>query len=91
MPYVSSTIASHLSLTKITEREQEVLYLIANEYTSGEIAQKLYISNHTVVCHRKRLLEKLHVKNTAGLVRRAFELGYLLLPAHQYGSYHQNH
>lgn len=61
----------------ITTREQEVLTLIAYENTSQQIAVQLYISNHTVISHRKNLLEKLDVKNTAGLIRRAFELGFL--------------
>jgi len=63
----------------ISLREQEVLRLIAYENTNDEIAAKLYISNQTVKTHRKNLLEKLSVKNTAGLVRRSFELGLLSL------------
>lgn len=61
----------------ISKREKEVLHLIAWENTSQEIAAQLFISNHTAITHRKHLLEKLMVKNTAGLVRRAFELGLL--------------
>lgn len=61
----------------ITKREQEVLYLIAYEHSTKEIAHSLYISEHTVISHRKNLLIKMNVKNTAGLVRRAFELGML--------------
>lgn len=63
----------------ITNREQKVLYLVAHEKTSKEIANELYISNHTAISHRKNLMEKLEVRNTAGLVRRAFELGFLSL------------
>lgn len=65
--------------TPISEREQEVLHLIAYENTSHEIASKLYISSHTATSHRKNLMEKLNVKNAAGLVRRGFELGLLHL------------
>lgn len=61
----------------ISPREKEVLKLIAFEHTSQEIAQELYISNHTAISHRKSLLEKMKARNTAGLVRRAFELGIL--------------
>jgi len=57
----------------ISDREQEILRLIAHEYTSKEIAAKLFISPHTAESHRKNLLNKMCVKNTAGLVRRAFE------------------
>jgi DNA-binding CsgD family transcriptional regulator len=66
---------------QISSREKEVLHLIANEKTSKEIASDLYISNHTAISHRKNLMEKLDVKNTAGLVRRGFELGLLHLNA----------
>lgn len=58
---------------KISLREREVLYLIAFEYSSKEIAAQLFISTHTVLSHRKNLLAKLCAKNTAGLIRRAFE------------------
>jgi DNA-binding CsgD family transcriptional regulator len=68
-----------MKYTSISQREQQVLELIAFEKTSKEIASDLYISDHTVLSHRKNLLEKLDVKNTAGLVRRAFELGLLHL------------
>jgi DNA-binding CsgD family transcriptional regulator len=63
----------------ISPREREVLFLIAHENTSEEIAQKLCISNHTAKSHRKNLLEKLSVRNMAGLVRRGFELGIISL------------
>ncbi|MCB0666666.1 MAG: response regulator transcription factor [Saprospiraceae bacterium] len=61
----------------LTNREKEVLKLIAYENTNDEIARKLYISNHTAKTHRKNLLIKLSVKNSAGLVRRGFELGLI--------------
>lgn len=61
----------------LTPRELEILKLIAFEYSSLEIAKKLFVSNHTVLTHRKNLLQKVKAKNTAGLVRKGFELGYL--------------
>lgn len=60
---------------QISVREYEVLRLIAYENTINEIADKLYISPHTVISHRKNIMSKLDVRNTAGMVRRAFELG----------------
>lgn len=63
----------------ISPREKEVLHLIAYECTAKEIAAKLFISNHTAISHRQNLMEKLKVRNTAGLVRRAFELGLIAL------------
>lgn len=59
--------------TQLTAREIEVLRLIANEYSNPEIAEKLYISVRTVDTHRRNLLDKLGVKNTAGLVRFAIQ------------------
>ena len=64
---------------KITKREQQVLELISLEYTSDEIAQEMFISTHTAHTHRKNLLNKLEAKNTAGLVRKAFECKLLPL------------
>lgn len=60
-------------------REREVLHLIANEYSTKEIASKLYISVHTAISHRKNMMSKLNVRNTAGLVRKGFEVGILSL------------
>ena len=65
----------------ISNREQEILGLIANEYRTYEIAKKLFISTHTVQTHRKNLLEKMEVKNVAGLIRKSFEMGYLKIQA----------
>lgn len=67
-----------LSMKKrISTRETQVLNLIAHENTIYEIADKLYISHHTAISHRKNLMVKLAARNTAGLVRKAFELGLL--------------
>lgn len=65
------------AINHISNREKEVLTLISSEYTTKEIASTLYLSCHTVVSHRKNLMIKLAVKNTAGLVRRGFEMGVL--------------
>lgn len=57
----------------LTDREIEVLQLIAEEYSNAEIAGKLFISIRTVDTHRRNLLDKLGVKNTAGLVKYAIQ------------------
>lgn len=62
---------------KISSREKQVLELISFEYTTKEIAKELIISFHTAISHRKNLIEKMGVRNTAGLVRRGFELGLI--------------
>ncbi len=61
----------------VTARELEVLQLICQEFTAREIAEKLYISQRTVEGHRKNLLEKLGVKNTAGLIVKAIKEGII--------------
>lgn len=81
---VSDRIMAHLSNpqkakqqvvegTPLTEREVEILKLIADGLTNQEIAEQLYISPRTVDTHRRNLLQKLGVKNTAGLVKYAFK------------------
>ncbi|MEL6867190.1 MAG: response regulator transcription factor [Bacteroidota bacterium] len=59
---------SMLSQVNLTRRELEILRLICQELTTGEIAQKLYLSHRTVEGHRNNLLRKTGVRNTAGLV-----------------------
>ncbi|NOT73980.1 MAG: response regulator transcription factor [Cyclobacteriaceae bacterium] len=63
--------------TPLSDREIEVLRLIAQEFSNGEIAEKLFISIRTVDTHRRNLLEKLQVKNTVGLVKYAIEKGII--------------
>jgi DNA-binding NarL/FixJ family response regulator len=55
----------------LSPREKQILQLIAEEHTSGEIARMLVISEKTVEKHRASLMEKLSVRNLAGLVRLA--------------------
>jgi len=62
---------------KLSRREKEVLKLIAEEYTTQEIADSLYISLKTVESHRSSLLSKLNARNSVGLVRTAIENGFL--------------
>ena len=61
----------HDPLANISPREKEILQLIAEEHTSSEIAKLLFISEKTVEKHRASLMEKLNVRNLAGLVRLA--------------------
>lgn len=61
----------------LTQREREVLQLIAANFTSREIAEKLYLSKRTIDHHRNSILLKLDVKNTAGLIKKAITLGLI--------------
>ena len=59
----------------LTEREREVLSLMASGATNKEIAQRLYLSPHTIKEHTSSLYRKLKVRNRAEAVRRAERLG----------------
>lgn len=65
----------HGSLTcdpvMMSDRENEIIVLIAEGYTNDQIAEMLFLSKHTVNTHRKNILFKLGVKNTAGIVMYA--------------------
>lgn len=61
--------------SQITQRELEILQLIALGLTSQDIATKLFISKNTVETHRKNMLAKLNVNNTAALLKIAYKKG----------------
>jgi len=58
-------------LDPLTKRERQVLALIIREHTTDEIAEQLFISRCTAETHRGHILQKLGVRNTAGIVREA--------------------
>lgn len=58
---------------ELSPREKEILALIAEGFTNPQIAEKIFLSPFTVDSHRKNLLAKLAVKNTASLIRLAVE------------------
>ncbi len=64
----------------LTSREQEVLHLIAEGMTNGEIASVLSISPHTVTRHRANLMKKLNVHNRVELVNVANRRGLIVIP-----------
>lgn len=61
------------TLAKLTRRETEILRLIANNLSTKTIAEQLYISEETVLTHRKNMMAKLEIHNTAGLVSFALK------------------
>ena len=81
--YYSHEVANSLRDTHsqntplITRREKEVLQLIAEGLTNAGIAERLFISIPTVNTHRKSLLEKFEVKNTATLIAKAIKQGLI--------------
>jgi DNA-binding NarL/FixJ family response regulator len=65
--------SSKNELPELSSREKEILGLIAEGYTNPQIAGKIFLSPFTVDSHRKNLLAKLNVKNTATLIKLAVE------------------
>lgn len=65
------------SRVKLTKREQEILVLIDEGYSTAEIAEKLFIATNTVDTHRKNLLSKFQVNNATKLLKEARQLGLI--------------
>lgn len=61
----------------LTRREKEILKMIADGLTTNEIAHKIFVSPYTVETHRKNLLSKFEVGNTALLIKTAASFGLL--------------
>ncbi len=84
--YLSAKVQEGLDQHKLTvdytrprplsKREKEVVKLVLREMTTQEIARKLFLSPATVETHRRNILDKLQVRNTAGLVKYAVERGW---------------
>jgi DNA-binding NarL/FixJ family response regulator len=66
-------------LARLSGREREVLQLLAEGRTGAEIAQRLSLSQKTVETYRARLVEKLGIRDVAGLVRFAIQKGLVSL------------
>jgi len=82
MPYVSPEITklmmSNLShptedAFHLTDRERDILRLIAKEFSNKEMAEKLFISERTVETHRKNIFRKTNTNSLVGLIKFAFE------------------
>lgn len=65
------------TIPKITRREKEILRLVTEGHTSSQIAEKLFISPHTVETHRKNLMEKFDVNNMTAIIKYATEFKLL--------------
>jgi len=61
----------------LSSREKEVLELIAEGFTNQQIAEKIFISPHTVDSHRKSLMTKLNASNTAVLIKQAAKFNFI--------------
>lgn len=67
----------HTKPAVLTPRELEVVNYIAREFTTNDIAEFLNITVNSVETHRKNIFLKLHVKNVAGMIREAMQLGLI--------------
>lgn len=65
------------ALAQLTERELEIIRLIAEGLSNKEIGEKLFISHRTVDTHRTNLMSKIEVHNVAGIVKYAITNGLL--------------
>ncbi|MBK8504525.1 MAG: response regulator transcription factor [Saprospiraceae bacterium] len=72
----NSMFVSNIRVT-LTTREKEILQLISQGFSSDEIASDLFLGSETVRTYRKSLLQKFRARNTAHLIRSAFERGIL--------------
>jgi DNA-binding CsgD family transcriptional regulator len=64
-------------LSRISEREKEVVELIAQGFTTTQIGQELHIASTTVISHRNNLREKLKCKNCPQLIYKASKIGLI--------------
>lgn len=64
-------------LAPLTDRELEIIRLVAQELSTNAIAEKLFISPGTVETHRHNILRKLGVKNSIGIIKYAVKHGLL--------------
>jgi DNA-binding NarL/FixJ family response regulator len=60
---------------RLTDREKEILKLLAEGYSSHQIAERLYLTAKTVVNYRKNIMEKLSLENLAQLIKYAIKIG----------------
>lgn len=77
MPLDAFTM-SEFKKPEVSERERQVLQLIADGHTTNEIAELLFISPHTANRHRANLMQKLNVHTRMGLIRSAVERGLIV-------------
>jgi len=68
------------TIPKLTRREKEVLIEAAQGLTTQQIADKLFISTHTVDSHRKNLIEKFKTSNLSSAITSAIEYGLISKP-----------
>lgn len=64
-------------ISNLTRREKEILRILSDGLSNKEMAEKLFLSTHTIDSHVKNLLSKFNARNKVELIKMAFEKGYL--------------
>lgn len=77
LQYGHAQLSSPQIFEKLTTRETEILNLIARGHSGSEISKMLTLSQHTVKSHRRNILEKMQVRNSKELIRKALELAVI--------------
>ncbi|MBI4277581.1 MAG: response regulator transcription factor [Armatimonadetes bacterium] len=73
--YIRRVDSGSSPLDRLTPRQREVLQLIAEGHSTRDIAKRLHLSVKTVETHRAQLMERLDIRDVAGLVRYAIQMG----------------
>jgi len=74
---VSGGKSDFVNYGKLSDREKEVLRLVAEGCATKEVAEKLYISPKTVENHRANIMKKLNIRDRTGLTKYALRLGLI--------------
>ncbi|MEW6734635.1 MAG: helix-turn-helix transcriptional regulator [Acidobacteriota bacterium] len=80
---MSQGLRNSLLINKLTEREKEVLRLLADGYSNEETADILQLSRRTVESHRAHIILKLQMSDLAGLVKYAILNGLTSIEQHR--------
>jgi len=77
MQAVMDAFQPQKNTSRLSGRELQIIQLIADQFTTREIADRLHLSPYTVETHRKNILLKLGLKNTAGLIKYSLQRGWI--------------
>lgn len=72
------SMCHHCQPVSLSEREVEIIKLIAEGYTTNEIAEKLFLSFHTISTHRKNIFKKLSIRSSSELILYALKKGIVI-------------